>query len=182
MRRIVLTYGLIAGAIMSAMLLITIPFQMDSGFENGMVIGYASMVLAFMLIFFGVRSYRDNVAGGTIGFGRAFGVGALIALVGSLCYVATWEVMFTRIGPEFIAKYEAHTMEQERARGATPAELAAKQVEMDEFRTMYNNPLYNAAFTFLEPLPPALILSLVTAGVLSRRRKERLEPPVGVRA
>ena len=44
-----------------------------------MVIGYTTMVIAFLLIFFGVRSYRDNVAGGTVRFGRAFAVGALIA-------------------------------------------------------------------------------------------------------
>ena len=49
------------------------------GFDRGEIIGYTSMVLAFLLIFFGVRSYRDNVAGGTVRFGRAFAVGALIA-------------------------------------------------------------------------------------------------------
>ena len=42
------------------------------------------MVVAFLLIFFGIRSYRDNVAGGSVGFGRAFAVGALIALVASV--------------------------------------------------------------------------------------------------
>ena len=45
------------------------------------------MVLAFLLIFFGVRSYRDNVAGGRVRFGRAFAVGASIAAVASVCYV-----------------------------------------------------------------------------------------------
>jgi hypothetical protein len=37
---------------------------------------------------------------------------------------------------------------------------------------MYKNPLYNAAFTFMEPLPVGLIVALVSAGVLSRRRKD----------
>jgi hypothetical protein len=32
--------------------------------DRAEVIGYTAMVLAFLLIFFGVRSYRDNVAGG----------------------------------------------------------------------------------------------------------------------
>jgi hypothetical protein len=36
---------------------------------------------------------------------------------------------------------------------------------------MYKNPLVNIAFTFLEPLPVGLIFSLVTAGVLSRKRR-----------
>jgi uncharacterized protein (TIGR03382 family) len=36
---------------------------------------------------------------------------------------------------------------------------------------MYNNPAVNIAVTFLEPLPVALVMALVSAGVLSRRRK-----------
>jgi hypothetical protein len=72
MKRIVLTFGLIAGAILSAMMLATLPFLDRIGFGRGEIIGYSSMVVAFLLIFFGIRSYRDNVAGGTVGFGRAF--------------------------------------------------------------------------------------------------------------
>ena len=89
MRKIVLTYGLIAGAILSLMMLVTIPFQDRIGFDKGAVIGYTTMVIAFLMIFFGVRSYRDNVAGGSVGFGRALGVGLLITLIASICYVAT---------------------------------------------------------------------------------------------
>ena len=62
------------------------------------------MVLAFLLIYFGIRSYRDNVAGGTVRFGRAFAVGALIATVASVCYVATWEVIYFNFAPDFAAK------------------------------------------------------------------------------
>ena len=42
---------------------------------------------------------------------------------------------------------------------------------MEKLAAMYKNPLYNSALTFMEPLPVGLIVSLVTAGVLSRRRK-----------
>jgi hypothetical protein len=46
-----------------------------SGFEYGAYFGYTGMLLAFLLVFFGIRSYRDNVSGGHISFGRAFAVG-----------------------------------------------------------------------------------------------------------
>jgi hypothetical protein len=91
MRKIVLTYGLIAGAILAVTFLVSLAFHDAIGFDRGMVVGYTSMVLAFLLIFFGVRSYRDNVAGGQVGFGRALAVGALIGVVASMCYVLTWE-------------------------------------------------------------------------------------------
>jgi hypothetical protein len=50
-----------------------------------------------------------------------------------------------------------------------------KKVELDKFEKMYRNPAINAAFTFLEPLPVALVVALVSAGVLSRRKRADLE-------
>jgi hypothetical protein len=170
MRRIVLTFGLISGAILSAMMLATLPFLDRIGFDRGEVIGYTSMVLAFLLIFFGVRSYRDNVAGGTIGFGRALAVGAMIAAVASLCYVITWEVIYFKLTPDFFAKYQAHLVDKARQAGEGEEAIARRKAEMDRFAELYRNPAINAAITFLEPLPVALVMSLVSAGVLSRRR------------
>ena len=66
MKRTVLVYGLIAGAVLSLMLMVTLPFQEAIGFDTGAVIGYTTMVAAFLLIFFGVKSYRDSVGGGAV--------------------------------------------------------------------------------------------------------------------
>ena len=71
MRKIVLTYGLIAGAILAAMMFATLPFEDRIGFDKAAVIGYTTMVAAFLMVFFGVRSYRDRVAGGSLSFGRS---------------------------------------------------------------------------------------------------------------
>jgi hypothetical protein len=170
MKKIVLTFGLISGAILSAVMLATLPFHDVIGFDKGYIIGYTTMVLAFLLIYFGIRSYRDNVGGGTIRLGRALAVGALIALVASLCYVATWEVIYYKFSPDFMPTYELYELDKARAHGASAEAIAAKKAELDKYAEMYKNPAFNAAFTFLEPLPVALIMVLVSAGVLSRRR------------
>ena len=130
------------------------------------------MVLAFLMIYFGVRSYRDNVADGRITFGRAFKVGFLIMAVASVCYVATWQVIYYKFAPDFTDKYAAYEMDKAKASGASDAELAAKAADMAKFKEMYRNPLVNIAFTFLEPLPVGLVFTLVTAGVLSRKRRD----------
>ncbi len=169
MRNIVLKFGLISGALLSVMMASTIPFQDAIGFENGMIVGYTTMVLAFLFVYFGIRSYRDTVAGGSLSFGRAFKVGALIALISSCCYVATWEVMYFKFMPDFTAKMTAHTVAKARAAGESEEAVAKKQQEMAEFEAMYRNPAINVAMTFLEPLPVALIMTLVSAGLLSRR-------------
>jgi hypothetical protein len=177
MKKIVFTFGLISGAIVSGTMLITLPFHDAIGFDRGMIVGYTSMVLAFLLIFFGVRSYRDNVGGGRVSFGRALAVGALIAVVASSCYVLTWEAIYFGTKSDYIEKYQAHMIEKARQAGETPAAIAAKQAEMAKFAEMYRNPLINSAMTFMEPLPVALVVALFTAGVLSRRRKASVPAP-----
>jgi len=176
MRKIVLTFGLLAGGILAATLLISLPFHDAIGFDRAMVLGYTYMVLAFLLIFFGVRSYRDNVAGGRLGFGRALAVGALIGVVASSCYVLTWEVFYFGTKSDYIEKYQAHLIEKARQAGESPEAIAAKQAEMAKLAQMYRNPLINSAITFLEPLPVALVVALVTAGVLTRRKKAEPGP------
>lgn len=171
MKKIVLTFGLIAGAVLSGTMLAAMPFHDAIGNEGGMLLGYTSMVLAFLLIYFGVRSYRDNVAGGHVGFLKALGVGALIALVASACYVATWEAMYFGAKSDYIEKYQARELEKARRSGESEAQVAAKAAEMKKFAEMYRNPFFNSAITFMEPLPVALVIALVSAGLLSRRRK-----------
>ena len=72
MRKIVLTFGLISGAILAALMIVAMLFQDQIGFDRGAIVGYTSMVLAFLMVYFGVRSYRDTVRDGRIRFGRAF--------------------------------------------------------------------------------------------------------------
>ena len=171
MKRIVLTFGLIAGAILSVMMMITVPLQEQIGWDNGAVIGYTTMVVAFLMIFVGTKSYRDNVAGGKVGFGRAFAIGILITAVASACYVATWEVIYYKFLPDFADKYSKAAVEKVTAAGGTQAQIDSTAKAGAEFKEMYDKPWNNVALTFLEPLPVGLLITLVTAGVLSRKRK-----------
>lgn len=176
MKRVVLTFGLIAGAILSAMMLLTWPFMDQIGFDRGMIVGYASMVAAFLLIHFGIRSYRDTVLGGTIGFWPAFRVGLLIMLIASVCYTATWQFVYHRLAPDFTDKMAAHEIDKIRQAGASEAAIEAKRVEMREFGELYKNPLVNIGFTMLEPAPVGILISLISAIALSRKRREEVSP------
>ena len=171
MKNTVIKYGLISGALISLMMILTIPFHDRIGFGTaGLAVGYTTMVLAFLLIYFGVRSYRDTVGAGTVRFGRALAIGVLIAVISSACYVATWEVVYFKFMPDFMDKYSAHVLEQARASGASEQQIASRKAEMDELSVKYQNPLYNAALTFMEPLPVGLLVALISATVISRRK------------
>jgi hypothetical protein len=172
MKKIVWTFGLISGAIMAAFMSATLPFA-NAFDEHSLIIGYAGIVAGFLLVYFGVRSYRDNVLGGSIGFGRAFTVGLLIAAIGSLCYVAAWEVMYFKFMPDFYSKYGQSAVEQARKSGKSDAEIAKTRASMDAMAKSAENPMWVAATTFVEPFPVGLVVALVSAGILRRRRGSR---------
>jgi hypothetical protein len=169
MKRIVLTFGLIAGGVLSAMMLLTLPFIDQIGFDRSEVIGYATIIAAFLLVFFGIRTYRDRVAAGVVTFGRALGVGLLITLVACLCYVVTWEVIYFTMTPDFTQKMAAYAIESARASGASEREIEATRQRMQSMKRLYDNPLTNATLTFLEPAPIGVAVSLISAAVLRRK-------------
>jgi len=98
----------------------------------------------------------------------------LIGLVASCCYVLTWEIIYFGTKSDYIEKYQAHMVDKARQAGESEEAIAAKQAEMAKFAQMYRNPLINSAMTFLEPLPVALIMALVSAGVLRRSKKSEV--------
>jgi hypothetical protein len=171
MKRTVWTFGLISGAILAVMMAITLPFQEKIG-DKGEVIGYTTMILAFLMVYFGIRSYRDTVLAGTISFGRAFKVGILISLIASACYVTAWEIIYHTVAPDFTEKYAARMIEKARASGASEAQIEAKKQEMAKFTEAYKNPVVNVGMTFLEVFPVGAVLVLISAGVLSRRKSD----------
>jgi Protein of unknown function (DUF4199) len=168
MRKTILTFGLISGAISSLMMIATVVFGNRIGFDRGAVIGYTSIVLSFLMVFFGIRSYRDNIDNGQITFWKAFGVGISITLISCVCYVVTWEVIYYNFLPDFWDKYGAHLVEKRRASGASPAAVQAKLQEVERYKEMYKNPLLNAVLTFIEPFPIGFVITLISAAALRR--------------
>lgn len=172
MKKIVLTFGLISGAIMAGLMLLNVAFIDRIGFENGTIVGYTLIVLSFLMVFFGIRSYRDNVGGGYITFPKAFTVGILIALISSIVYVMTWEFEYRNWFYDFPEKYTAHIIQTARASGASAEEVARQTAEMNSMFDLYRGNIFvRAAFTFLEPFPVGLLITLISAAVLRRRNK-----------
>lgn len=168
MRKVVLTFGLIGGVISAVLMLSTLPFEEKIGFEGGLILGYTTIVASFLLVYFGVRSYRNNVGGGRISFGRGFAVGILITLVTCVFYVATWEVVFRFFMPDFMTKYTARELAKFKATGATDAAVQAKAQELQKAAETYNNPAVRVPETFMEPFPVGLLITLLSATVLRK--------------
>jgi ethanolamine transporter EutH len=170
MKKVVIVCGLIAGLIVSTMMLITMAIYTSSGdFDNGMIYGYASMLLAFSLIFVGIKNYRDKYNNGFISFGKAFKVGILITLIASTIYVIVWLIDYYFFIPDFGEKYAAHMLEKLKASGASEIEMAKQTKEMASFSTMYKNPFFNALMTYAEIIPVGLIFTLISSFILKKK-------------
>jgi hypothetical protein len=167
----VLIFGLIAGFISVVWFLGMIFLGEECiGMENGMLYGYLIMLLAFSMIVVAVKNYRDKHLNGFISFGKAFKMGFLISLVASSVYVLVWLCYYFGSDSNFIEQYSAYVINQLRESGATQAVIDQQIKEMADFAKMYENPFFNAMVTYMEILPVGLVVSLITALVMMKRK------------
>jgi hypothetical protein len=169
MRKTVLTFGVISGLISAVTMLATVPFMHKISSDKGLILGYTTIVLAGLLVFFGIRSYRDNVSGGRLTFARGLAVGILISVLSNCFYVATWEVVSYKFMPDFAEKYAAQMVEHAKSSGASQQKIDETARQAADFVRNYHNPLYKISMTFLEPFPVFLVITLVSAAILRKK-------------
>jgi hypothetical protein len=174
MKKTVLTFGVIAGVMISVLMGGNLLIANRVGSGHSLVLGYTTMVASFLLIYFGIRSYRDNTLGGQISFGRAFACGILITLITCVFYVAMWEIVYFNFMPHFLDSYFAAQIHKVQSSGLDPATTAARVAAIQHSQQLYQNPFVNMAYTFMEPLPVGLLITLISAAIL--RRKAPVEP------
>src|ERR1700761_2047345 len=173
MKKTVLTFGLISGLMIAVLMGGSLLLADKIGSGHSMMLGYTIMVASFLLVYFGIRSYRDNKLDGRISFGRAFACGILITLITCVFYVVTWEILYFNFIPHFMDGYFAAQIHKVQTSGLDQATVAAKVAEIQRSQQNYQNPFINMAYTFIEPLPVGLLITLISAAVL--RRKTRVE-------
>jgi hypothetical protein len=173
MKRNIIIYGLIAGFVVSVCMLASVNYlshcEGNVDYGTSMLIGYASMLIAFSLIFIGIRNYRDKYNGGMVSFGKAFQIGLMITLIASTIYVLAWLVDYNFFIPDFMDKYSSHMIEELKASGASQLEIEKQAKEMADFGMMYKNPFINAMFTYVEILPVGLIVTIISSLILKRK-------------
>jgi hypothetical protein len=171
MKKTVLTFGLLSGALSAALMFVNMQFLDRIGFDRGVVVGYTVIVISFLFVYFGIRSYRDNVLGGRITFGRGFQAGILITLVSCVFYVVAWLFVYYNFMPDFGDKYAAYLVADVQAKGGSQAEIDEMIKQGEQAKAMLKNPLINAAVTFTEPFPVGLLITLISAAVLRNAPK-----------
>jgi hypothetical protein len=173
MRKNIIVYGLIAGIIVSILMLLSVNNvghrEGNFDYNTSLLIGYASMLIAFSLVYVGIRNYRDKYNEGVISFGKAFKIGIMIVLIASTLYVVAWLTDYFFFMPDFMEKYSAHMLDTLKASGASQQEIDKQTKDMENFAAMYKNPFFNAVMTYAEILPVGLLVTLISSFILKRK-------------
>lgn len=168
MKKIVLTYGLIMGAIFTAgtIYMSELLFYKNPEIQSNDLLGYVVMVIIYSLIFIGIRNYRNNQLNGLITFKKAFATGTMITIVASTLYVLICLIYLYQFAPDYMEKYTEYVL-----RHTSPTELEAKTQSMEDFKTMYKNPLFVVLLTYAEILPLGLVVSLISSFILKKKKQ-----------
>lgn len=173
MKKIILTYGLIAGAIVTAFMAYGVyRINQNPDYEGSMILGYTGMLVAFSFVFIGIKNYRDKQNDGVISFGKALKIGALISLIASTIYVGVWLIEYYCFYPNFMDKYCEAMLKKMDKTTMTAAEIKAKTDEMMMYKEMYKNPIMVILWTYAEVLIPiGLLVPIISALILKRKVK-----------
>jgi len=168
MKNTVIKYGLYA--LLSGFILFGLPFLLGMGvnFDYGELIGYTSMVLSLLFVYFGIKHYRDNVNEGKVSLGKAIGIGMLIALF-SAVGVALFDYIYTtQINPDFADQYIEYSIKKMEVT-LSPEELKIKSTELRQQMKDYGSPGFMAFMMFVSLVILGFIISLISGLILKRK-------------
>ena len=169
MNKLIYTYGIIAGLIVSAM--VSLSFVGIEVIEkNGELFGYSSMIIAFSTIFIAINSHKTKFGNNEISFKKAFSIGLKITLIASAIYIISWFVLSNTIAQDFMTNYFEHSIESIRESNLSASEIETKIAEVESFRESYKNPLVKIGMTFIEIFPVGLLVSLIAAFILRTKK------------
>lgn len=177
MQKNIVIYGLISGIIVSVLMVISINFISHADgkvdYNTSLLIGYASMLIAFSLVYVGIRNYRDKYNDGVISFGKAFKIGIMMVLIASTIYVVAWLIDYFFFIPDFMEKFSAQEITNLKASGASQVEIDNQTKKMAHFAEMYKNPFFNSMMTYAEILPVGLVVTIISSLILKRKNNPK---------
>ena len=130
------------------------------------IIGFGSMLLAFIFVIRGIKQERETNSG-VITFGKAFLTGLSISLVISTIYVIVWLIVYYNFFPNFMEQYSEMVL-----KNTNPEELVAKTAEMNQMKEWYKSPIMIILLTLMEILPIGIVVSLIGALVLKKKSNQ----------
>jgi hypothetical protein len=164
-----LTSGIIMGLI--GVVYSLIMYFMDLTFNKAQ--GYVILVVFVFLLYYLVRSYRNNYQHGYISYGKAVGAGAIIWLYYSVIAAVFTYILYTVIDPGLTSKQLAFTEELLLKKG-TPQQAIDAAMAM---QTKILKPVIIAPLSILMNMLYGTIVSLIVSIFLKKEGNPLVDIP-----
>lgn len=170
MKRTVLIFGLISGLIVTLMLFVNMGLLESRSLGHAALewLGYLTMFIAFSTMYFGIRAYRDQQAGGEIRYEKAWWMGIQITFIASVMYTIGWMLYSTYVAPDLMDQFAADAIRQLKESGKPQSEIDQQMRFMELYNT---NTWVKIGITFSEIFPPGWIVSNFSAAFLDKQTK-----------
>jgi len=135
--------------------------------------GYVFMLVEFAVLFFLVKSYRDNFRHGMITYGDALGASIIICLYYAIIMAIFTYILYTVIDSGLLDKQLAMAEEMMQKKGLPQSAIDAG---MSIQRKMMK-PAFMAPFSILGNMILGLIISLIVAAFVRKEGNPLLDTP-----
>lgn len=168
MKNTVVRYGIYGAITICVLFLSSLTLGKNLSYSLQEVIGYTSMVVSLLFVFFGIKHYRDKENNGAVSFGKALAIGILISLFAALAFGILDLIYIKYINPDFTTEYYGHMVEQMR-NSLSEAEFKVKLEELEAQKDLFSSPLMNFLLMSATVLIIGFIISLISGLILQRK-------------
>jgi hypothetical protein len=168
MKKTVLKFGLYSFITATVLFLMGFLFGDGLGYSAMEIIGYTSMGISLIFVYFGIKYYRDKEHGGKINFTKALTIGILISLFAALGFGIVDYLYTTVINPDFADEYLTTTLTTMKEQ-LDVADFEVKKAELIQQMTDYGQPSLMALLMFVTVLIMGFVFSLISALILQKK-------------
>jgi MFS superfamily sulfate permease-like transporter len=163
-----LTNGLIMG--LFGIVYSLVMYFLDLSFNK--LQGWIFFLIQIVILYFMVKSYRDNYKYGMITFGQALGSGVIIFLYYAVIMAIFTYILYAIIDPDLMDKQLAFAEEQMLKRGMPEASVEAGM----KFNQKIMKPAIMAPFTIFNSMFVGVIMSLIVAAFVRKEGNPLVDP------
>ena len=168
MKKTILRFGLYG--VLTISLLSLLIWSLVDVVDNtmGEVIGYSSMVISLLFVFFGIKHFRDKENNGIVNFPKALLIGVLISLIVAMAFGVLDLIYVKFINPGFMTDYYDGMVEQ--AQSLPKEEFEMRKAELESEKEMFSNPFMHFFIMSMMVFVIGFIISLLSALLLQRKK------------
>ena len=143
----------------------------EPNIATGEVVGYISMILSLLVIFFGIKTYRDKELNGVINYWQGLKAGLAIDFIASLMFGVYSYILLKFIMPEFVQEYYQFQIDKIKNSGKAQEQIASEIAHMEIYMThhIYSTMEFQSFIMFATVFIIGLIIAIFSAAILYKR-------------